>query len=136
MEADPFCASSSRASKRTDVSTAVTIASITKVVVAGGTDGEMTTAAPSLERIRLRPLPSDEHFPFGLHLQSLAGLQAKQLTSFTGQDKHSIRLHCGGQFSDSRNPVTPSRQMNSVGRIASQKSLPSIESPVSWEVGR
>jgi hypothetical protein len=96
--ADPCCASSSKTSKRTDVSTAVTIASTTKVVVAGGTDGEMTTAAPPLERIRLRPLPSDEHFPFGLHLQSLAGLQAKQLTSFLWQDKHSIGLHGSGHF--------------------------------------
>jgi hypothetical protein len=97
-ETDPFASIDCRTFRRTDVSTAVTIASITKVVVAGGADGEMTTAAPPLERIRLRPLPSDEHFPFGLHLQSLAGLQAKQLTSFPWQDKHSIRLHGGGHF--------------------------------------
>jgi hypothetical protein len=98
MEADPCCASSSSTSKRTDVSTAVTIASGTKVFVTVGSGGQMAAASPLFEGIRLRPFPRDQKISLGLNLQGLASLQAQQLAGFPCEDEFSCWLNGGSHF--------------------------------------
>ncbi len=82
MEGPECCGSFSSTSSRTEVSTAVTIADQSQVIVGVRSSGQCAAPAPFLENVRLKFFPDNQSARLVLQFEDVTGLEAKLFSKF------------------------------------------------------